>query len=54
MALGLRHLVVVNEHSHVQGIITRKDLLSVQRAAGLLERDRARFYARRRLAASSG
>lgn len=26
MALGLRHLVVVNEHSHVQGIITRKDL----------------------------
>ena len=26
MALGLRHLVVVNEQSHVQGIITRKDL----------------------------
>ena len=38
----------------LRGIITRKDLLSVQRAAGLLERDRARFYARRRLAASSG
>ena len=32
----------------LRGIITKKDLLTVRRAAGVLERDRARFYARRR------
>ena len=34
------------------GVITRKDLLAVRRAAGVLETDRARFYARRRAGAA--
>ena len=28
--MGLRHLVVVDEHNRVKGIITRKDLLGLQ------------------------
>ncbi len=34
------------------GIVTRKDLLAVRRAAGVMETERARFYARRRLTAA--
>lgn len=26
-SMGLRHLVVVDDHNHVQGIVTRKDLM---------------------------
>ena len=36
----------------LRGVITRKDLLAVRRASGVLETERARFYARRRLDAA--
>ncbi len=29
-SLGLRHLTVVDEHNHVVGVITRKDLMGFQ------------------------
>ena len=44
--------IVEPKTRELRGIITRKDLLAVRRAAGLLETERARFYARRRPAAA--
>ena len=37
---------------HLRGVITRKDLLAVRRASGVQERERAHFYARRRVQAT--
>ena len=36
----------------LRGVITRKDLLAIRRASGVQERERARFYARRRVQAA--
>jgi hypothetical protein len=32
--MGLRHLVVVDEHHHVKGIVTRKDLMGYRCGGG--------------------
>ena len=46
--------IVAPKTRELRGIVTRKDLLAVRRAAGLEETERARFFARRRLAAEAG
>ncbi len=49
IATGIGLIPVVDPGTQVlQGVISRKDLLAVRRAAGISERERARFFARRR------